>query len=41
MIDIAYVLGTVAFFGLMLLYVHGCDRLGKTADVERAEEVER
>ena len=35
MIDLVYVLGTVAFFGLMLLYIAGCDRLGRTADVER------
>ena len=41
MIDIAYVLGTVAFFGLMLSYVRACDRLGRTADVERGEEEQR
>lgn len=28
MIDAAYVLGTVAFFALMLAYVAGCARLG-------------
>lgn len=38
MIDLVYVLGTVAFFGLMLLYIAGCDRLGRSADVERASE---
>ena len=38
MIDLVYVLGTVAFFGLMLLYISGCDRLGRTADVERGSE---
>ena len=38
MIDIAYIVGTLAFFGLMILYAAGCDRLGRTADVERAEE---
>jgi hypothetical protein len=38
MIDIVYVVGTIAFFGLMLLYVAGCNRLGRTADVERASE---
>jgi hypothetical protein len=38
MIDLVYVVGTVAFFGLMLLYIAGCDRLGRRADVERASE---
>lgn len=28
MIDVAYVLGTLLFFGLMLLYVRACQRLG-------------
>ena len=31
MIDVAYVLGTVAFFALMLAYVRGCARLGRGA----------
>ena len=31
MIDVAYVLGTLAFFALMLLYVRGCARLGGPA----------
>jgi len=35
MLDVVYVLGSVAFFGLMLLYVHGCERLGRSgADKE-------
>jgi len=38
MIDIAYVVGTILFFGLMVLYIAGCDRLGRSADVERAPE---
>jgi len=38
MIDIAYIVGTILFFGLMVLYIAGCDRLGRTADVERAPE---
>jgi hypothetical protein len=38
MTDLVYVLGTVAFFGLMLLYIAGCDRLGRSADVERGAE---
>jgi hypothetical protein len=38
MIDLIYVLGTIAFFALMLAYVHGCELLGRTAstDVERS-----
>jgi hypothetical protein len=38
MIDLVYVLATVAFFALMMLYVAACDRIGRSADVERAEE---
>ncbi len=38
MMDVIYVLATVAFFALMLAYVVGCNRLGRTADVERAPE---
>jgi hypothetical protein len=30
-IDLAYVLGTLAFFALMLAYVRGCERLGRGA----------
>ena len=29
MIDLAYVLGTLAFFAGMLAYVRGCERLGR------------
>ena len=29
MLDILYILLTVAFFGLMLAYVRGCERLGR------------
>jgi hypothetical protein len=38
MIDLIYVLGTIAFFALMLAYVRGCERLGRTAptDAEQA-----
>jgi hypothetical protein len=32
MIDILYLLGTLAFFALMLAYVAGCARLGQAAD---------
>jgi hypothetical protein len=29
MLDLIYVLATVAFFALMLLYVRACERLGR------------
>jgi hypothetical protein len=32
MYDVLYVLGTIAFFVLMLAYVAGCDRLGRSPD---------
>jgi hypothetical protein len=32
MIDTLYVLGTLAFFALMLAYVAGCARLGQATD---------
>ncbi len=39
MIDVLYVAGTVLFFALMLLYVAGCDRLGRVRRRRaRAEE---
>jgi hypothetical protein len=31
MFDVLYVLGTFAFFALMLAYVAGCARLGRAA----------
>ncbi len=31
MIDFLYIAGTIVFFGLMLLYVHACERLERTA----------
>ena len=34
MIDLAYVLGTAAFFALMGAYVRGCERLGRAAGAE-------
>ena len=36
MLDAAYVLGTVAFFALMLAYVRACEGLGR--DAEQAKE---
>jgi hypothetical protein len=38
MIDLIYVVGTVLFFALMIAYVAACERLGRMADAERAEE---
>ena len=32
MLDLIYVLGTLAFFALMLAYVAGCERLGRATD---------
>lgn len=37
MLDLAYVLGSVSFFGLMLFYTHACDRLGARPDGERGQ----
>jgi hypothetical protein len=31
MFDVIYLLGTIAFFALMLAYVSLCERLGRTA----------
>jgi len=35
-VDVAYVIGTILFFLLMLLFVAACERLGRGTDVERA-----
>jgi len=37
MLDVVYIALTLAFFGLMLLYVRGCERLGRepTGEEER------
>ena len=32
MLDLLYVMGTLAFFALMLAYVAGCERLGRPRD---------
>ena len=34
--DLLYLLGTVAFFAVMLAYVRACEALGK--DTDRAED---
>jgi hypothetical protein len=36
MLDVVYIILTLAFFGLMLAYVRGCERLGQ--DAAREEE---
>jgi len=36
MLDVLYVIGTVAFFGLMLAYVRACEGLGH--DAEQGED---
>lgn len=36
MLDILYLLGSAAFFALMLAYVAGCERLGRSADAGEA-----
>lgn len=41
MLDLAYVLGTVAFFAAMLAYVRGCQRLGRAHDEGREPVPER
>ena len=33
-LDMVYIAVTVLFFGLMLLYTHACERLGRSADHE-------
>jgi hypothetical protein len=32
MLDVLYVIGTVAFFGLMLAYIRACEGLGHDAE---------
>jgi hypothetical protein len=36
MLDVVYVLGTIGFFALMLVYVHGCERLGRSSAEEES-----
>jgi hypothetical protein len=35
MFDLIYVLGTIAFFAMMLVYVHACARLGQSASTDQ------
>lgn len=41
MIDLVYILGTIGFFVLMLLYVRACERLGRVApsDAGQSDDV--
>lgn len=39
MLDLAYVAGTVLFFGLMLAYVHACNAIGR--DKNGRDDAER
>jgi hypothetical protein len=34
MLDMIYIVVTVAFFGLMLAYIRGCERLGRDSTGE-------
>jgi hypothetical protein len=34
MLDVVYIAVTLAFFGLMIAYVRGCERLGREATGE-------
>jgi uncharacterized membrane protein len=40
MTDLIYVIATIAFFALMIVYVAACERLGRgaTADEKASEE---
>lgn len=41
MIDLIYIIVTIAFFGLMIAYVAGCARLGRAATDEAINEETR
>ncbi len=34
MLDLLYIVGTIAFFALMVLYVRGCESLGARRDAD-------
>lgn len=38
MLDIVYVVGTMLFFTVMLLYVRGCAALGRRDDTDTGRE---
>lgn len=37
MLDLVYVLVTISFFTLMLLYIRGCKRLGEATNADTEE----
>jgi hypothetical protein len=39
MFDLIYVLGTIAFFALMLAYVRACARLGQSASADQRADI--
>lgn len=41
LLDILYLIGTIAFFVLMQAYVAGCDRLGRPTDTDDGSTEQR
>jgi hypothetical protein len=41
MIDVLYIVGTLAFFALMIAYVAACDRLGRGRDAANEPTIHR
>jgi hypothetical protein len=41
MLDVIYLATTVAFFAVMVLYVRGCERLGRSPGAAEADEEAR
>ena len=37
MTDLLYALGTIGFFALMLMYVRGCEALGRRVETEGSD----
>jgi hypothetical protein len=38
MLDLAYIAGSIVFFGVMLAYVRGCAALGRRADTDTGRD---
>lgn len=38
MLDVLYVLGTIAFFALMVVYVRACESLGARRDADEPSQ---
>jgi hypothetical protein len=38
MLDLAYIAGSVVFFGVMLAYVRGCAALGRRTDTDTGRD---